>query len=87
MNRKAIRIVVPLLLLGAAAAWWLDLPARLAWTHGTGESLTLYGNVDIRQVQSATVHIDLTAFSKLLSQLRPAAGREVAREINDILFA
>ncbi|NGY60531.1 helix-turn-helix domain-containing protein [Lentzea sp. NEAU-D13] len=42
---------------------------------------------DIRQVQSATVHIDLTAFSKLLSQLRPAAGREVAREINDILFA
>ena len=51
MNRKAIRIVVPLLLLAAAAAWWLDLPERLAWTHGTGEPLTLYGNVDIRQVQ------------------------------------
>ncbi|MFS8104750.1 helix-turn-helix domain-containing protein [Lentzea alba] len=42
---------------------------------------------DIRQVQSATVHIDLTAFSRLLSRLRPAAGREVAREISDILFA
>lgn len=42
---------------------------------------------DIRQVQSATVHIDLTAFSKLLSRLRPAAGREVAGEIGDILFA
>lgn len=41
---------------------------------------------DIRQVQSATVHIDLTAFSKLLSRLRPAAGREVAGEINEILF-
>lgn len=42
---------------------------------------------DIRQVQSATVHIDLTAFSKLLSRLRPAAGREVAAEISEILFA
>ncbi|MDX8048747.1 helix-turn-helix domain-containing protein [Lentzea sp. BCCO 10_0798] len=41
---------------------------------------------DIRQVQSATVHIDLTAFSKLLSRLRPAAGREVAGEIGVILF-
>lgn len=42
---------------------------------------------DIRQVRSATVHIDLTAFSKLLSRLRPAAGREVAGEIGEILFA
>ncbi|HEX7308058.1 helix-turn-helix transcriptional regulator [Lentzea sp.] len=42
---------------------------------------------DIRQVQSATVHIDLTAFSKLLSRLRPAAGREVAGEIREILFS
>ncbi|MFD5829895.1 helix-turn-helix domain-containing protein [Lentzea sp. NPDC060358] len=42
---------------------------------------------DIRQVQSATVHIDLTAFSRLLSRLRPAAGREVAGEIKEILFA
>lgn len=42
---------------------------------------------DIRQVQSATVHIDLTAFSKLLSRLRPASGREVAKEIREILFA
>lgn len=41
---------------------------------------------DIRQVQSATVHVDLTAFSKLLSRLRPAAGREVAGEISEILF-
>ncbi|SEQ76872.1 Helix-turn-helix domain-containing protein [Lentzea xinjiangensis] len=41
---------------------------------------------DIRQVKSATVHIDLTAFSRLLARLRPAAGREVAREISDILF-
>jgi HlyD family secretion protein len=51
MNKKAIHIVILLLLVGAAAAWWLDLPARLAWTHGPGDRLTLYGNVDIRQVQ------------------------------------
>lgn len=42
---------------------------------------------DIRQVQSATVHIDLTAFSKLLSHLRPASGRALAPEIEGILFA
>jgi transcriptional regulator with XRE-family HTH domain len=42
---------------------------------------------DIRQVQSATVHIDLTTFSKLLSRLRPATGRELAKEIAEILFA
>ncbi|MDX8030668.1 helix-turn-helix transcriptional regulator [Lentzea sp. BCCO 10_0856] len=42
---------------------------------------------DIRQVRSATVHIDLTTFSKLLYRLRPAAGREVSGEINEILFA
>ncbi|HEX8870582.1 MAG TPA: helix-turn-helix transcriptional regulator [Lentzea sp.] len=41
---------------------------------------------DVRQVQSATVHTDLTAFSKLLSRLRPAFGREVAGEISEILF-
>jgi HlyD family secretion protein len=51
MSRKAIRVVILLLVLGAAAAWWLDLPGRLAWTHSRGEPLTLYGNVDIRQVQ------------------------------------
>jgi len=42
---------------------------------------------DVRQVQSATVHIDLTAFSQLLSRQRPAVGRELADEIKDILFA
>jgi transcriptional regulator with XRE-family HTH domain len=42
---------------------------------------------DIRQVQSATVHIDLTAFSNLLSRARPAAGKELADEIRVILFA
>lgn len=40
---------------------------------------------NIRQVQSATAHTDLTVFSRLLSRQRPAAGREIADEINEIL--
>lgn len=42
---------------------------------------------DVRQVQSATVNIDLSAFGKLLSRIRPVAGREVIGEISKILFA
>ncbi|WP_170068087.1 helix-turn-helix domain-containing protein [Lentzea guizhouensis] len=41
----------------------------------------------IRQVQSATVHIDLTVFSSLLARHRPLAGRELLGEISEILFA
>lgn len=51
--KKAVAIPALLLVIGAglAAAFWTDLPARLGWTGtGTGD-LTLYGNVDIRQVQ------------------------------------
>ncbi|HLP67678.1 MAG TPA: biotin/lipoyl-binding protein, partial [Rhizobium sp.] len=48
-------VVVPALLLtlgaGLAAALWTDLPARLGWESTTASDLTLYGNVDIRQVQ------------------------------------
>jgi hypothetical protein len=40
---------------------------------------------DLRQVQSATMNVDLNAFIRLLSRLRPAAGREIAGEINEIL--
>ncbi|MGZ3147052.1 helix-turn-helix domain-containing protein [Lentzea chajnantorensis] len=42
---------------------------------------------DVRQVQSATVHIDLTAFSNLLTRSCPAVGRELAAEIAELLFA
>lgn len=51
MNRKALPVALVLLIVGGAAIWWLDLPGRLAWTRGQEEPLTLYGNVDIRQVQ------------------------------------
>lgn len=51
MTRRMILTVAVLLLAAAAgAAWWYDLPAR--WNaSATAETLTLYGNVDIRQVQ------------------------------------
>lgn len=49
--RRRLILLLAMLLIGAAAAWWFDLPARLGWRGGENESLTLYGNVDIRQVQ------------------------------------
>jgi len=53
MKPKLPRIIALLVVVagGAAAAWWYDLPARLGWTHAEETGLTLYGNVDIRQVQ------------------------------------
>jgi HlyD family secretion protein len=47
-----IRIAVLVLLAAAVAAgWWFDLPGRLGWRQGQGDTLTLYGNVDIRQAE------------------------------------
>jgi HlyD family secretion protein len=48
MNRKKIVVLaIVFLLLAAAAAWWMRRPA------GTDGNLTLYGNVDLRQVALA----------------------------------
>ncbi len=48
-------VAIPALLLviaaGLAATFWTDLPARLGWSGTEAGDLTLYGNVDIRQVQ------------------------------------
>ncbi|WP_395677869.1 secretion protein HlyD [Inquilinus sp.] len=45
-----IRIAIVAIILAAiAAGWWFDLPGRLGWRQGQGDTLTLYGNVDIRQ--------------------------------------
>lgn len=49
--KKLLGLLVLVLAAGAAAAWWFDLPARLGWTAKQEDRLTLYGNVDIRQVQ------------------------------------
>lgn len=52
MSGKVVRILAVLVVAGVAAAWWSDLPARLGWTAPPAAThLTLYGNVDIRQVQ------------------------------------
>lgn len=48
-------LVIPALALviaaGLAATFWTDLPVRLGWSGTEAGEMTLYGNVDIRQVQ------------------------------------
>lgn len=51
MKKIVARVVVVVLLAGALLAWRLDLPARMGWVRAREPGLTLYGNVDIRQVQ------------------------------------
>jgi membrane fusion protein YbhG len=49
---KRIVVVVVLVLIAAgAAAWAFNLPGRFGWRKDDAASLTLYGNVDIRQVE------------------------------------
>ncbi|GGC50062.1 secretion protein HlyD [Chelatococcus reniformis] len=49
MKRALAALLV--LAIAAGAAWWLDLPTRLGFARTASGGLTLYGNVDIRQVQ------------------------------------
>lgn len=49
MNRKALPIIAVALVAGAALAWWTGLLGT--GSRESGSYLTLYGNVDIRQVQ------------------------------------
>ena len=53
MNKRVLRVLAVAMILGAVTAWYiLDIPSRLGWTASSAsEYLTLYGNVDIRQVQ------------------------------------
>ncbi|MGO4725393.1 MULTISPECIES: secretion protein HlyD [unclassified Inquilinus] len=47
-----IRIaIVAVVVAAAAAGWWFDLPGRLGWRGAQSDTLTLYGNVDIRQAE------------------------------------
>lgn len=50
MKRIAILAVLALAAIGVAL-WAFDLPARLGWRADAPTELTLYGNVDIRQVE------------------------------------
>jgi HlyD family secretion protein len=51
MKTKLAVALALILLACGAAGWWFDLPARFGWTHKPDDHLTLYGNVDIRQVR------------------------------------
>ncbi len=50
-GKKIVAVALPLLILGGGAAWWLNVPIRLGWIEARHDNRTLYGNVDIRQVQ------------------------------------
>lgn len=49
--KKRVAIIVAVLGLLGVSAWTFDLPARLGWRAEEPGVLTLYGNVDIRQVE------------------------------------
>ncbi len=49
--KRVVIILALVLIVGAAAAWALDLPGRLGWRADDARTLTLYGNIDIRQVE------------------------------------
>ena len=51
MKTKLALVLVLFLVAGGAVAWWFNLPARFGWTHEQSDHLTLYGDVDIRQVR------------------------------------
>ncbi|MCO4315580.1 secretion protein HlyD [Phyllobacterium sp. 21LDTY02-6] len=51
MNRRALIIGLAGIALLAGAGWWFDVPARMGWAEPSAAERTLYGNVDIRQVQ------------------------------------
>lgn len=50
--RRALIGALAILILGLAA-WGFDLPAWLGWERPQAPALTLYGNVDIREVDAA----------------------------------
>jgi HlyD family secretion protein len=49
--RKIAIVAVVLSAVIAAAAWALDVPGRLGWREDSAHNLTLFGNIDIRQVE------------------------------------
>jgi HlyD family secretion protein len=49
--KRAIPILLLLALAGGLGAWWFDMPGRLRGGADGEAGLTLYGNVDIRQVE------------------------------------
>ncbi|MGH7003312.1 MAG: secretion protein HlyD [Alphaproteobacteria bacterium] len=50
MTRRIVLIIGLVVAAGLLAAWWFGVPARMGWVRADTAPLTLYGNVDIRQV-------------------------------------
>lgn len=77
MNRR-LPIVALAVLLAGGVAWWAGVPERLGWGGGrVGD--TLYGNVDIRQVQLGFRVGGRIAASRVDEGDAVAAGQELAR--------
>jgi HlyD family secretion protein len=75
-----IRIAVLVLVAAAVAAgWWFDLPGRMGWRQGQGDTLTLYGNVDIRQAELGFRVSGRLAEMKLEEGEAVTAGQVLAR--------
>lgn len=49
--KRIVGILLMLVAAGGAGVWWFDVPTRLGWTKEKDGRLTIFGNVDIRQVQ------------------------------------
>jgi HlyD family secretion protein len=75
-----IRIAALVVVAAAVAAgWWFDLPGRLGWRQGQGDTLTLYGNVDIRQAELGFRVSGRLAEMKLEEGEAVTAGQVLAR--------
>lgn len=51
MIKTVFGIVALLIAALLAGGWWFDLPQRFGWATESSETLVLYGNVDIREVE------------------------------------
>ncbi|MEP7456424.1 secretion protein HlyD [Phyllobacterium sp. SB3] len=48
--KRLVVTCVALLLFATGLIWWFDVPNKMGWVESKSTRLTLYGNVDIRQV-------------------------------------
>lgn len=80
MRRRAgIVAAIVALVAAGAGAWWLDMPVRLGLVAPQDGAITLYGNVDIRQVDLAFRVGGRLAGLEVEEGDRVDAGKVVAR--------
>ncbi len=89
---RRIGIVAAILVVLGGLAWGFDLPARLGWGSKEARALTLYGNVDIRQVELGfrvsgrikAMHFeegDTVKAGTLLAELDPRSYEDTVRTL------